>query len=79
MQQGRLWFPQDKPWVADVQKELLRFPAAAHDDIVDALAWAVTLAVGEAPPKPRKPQQLKSWKDRLTLTGQFGDGSHMAS
>jgi predicted phage terminase large subunit-like protein len=79
MQQGRLWFPQDKPWVADVQKELLRFPAAAHDDIVDALAWAVTLAVGEAPPKPRKPQQMKSWKDRLTLTGQFGDGSHMAS
>jgi phage terminase large subunit-like protein len=57
MQQGRLWFPKDASWLAEVQKELLRFPAAAHDDIVDALAWAVTLAVNEKPPKRRKPQR----------------------
>jgi predicted phage terminase large subunit-like protein len=79
MQQGRLWFPKDASWLPEVQKELLRFPAAAHDDIVDALAWAVTLAVGEAPPKGRQPRRLKSWKDKLTAVGAFGSGSHMSS
>jgi predicted phage terminase large subunit-like protein len=79
MQQGRLWFPKDAPWVAEVQKELLRFPAAAHDDIVDALAWAVTLAVNEKPPARRKPQKITSWKDKLRAAARAGDGSHMAA
>jgi predicted phage terminase large subunit-like protein len=41
---GRVFFPSDKPWVADLQRELLGFPNAAHDDQVDALAMACILA-----------------------------------
>jgi predicted phage terminase large subunit-like protein len=81
MQQGRVWFPSEAAWLPEVQKELLRFPAAAHDDIVDALAWCATLAVGSTPPKPRKGQKVESWKDKLrTLPGVMqAEGSHMTS
>jgi predicted phage terminase large subunit-like protein len=79
MQQGRLWMPKDAAWLPEVQKELLRFPAAAHDDIVDSLAWCVTLAVGEQPPKPAKPASFVSWKDKLNTLGRGGGGSHMAA
>lgn len=78
MQQHRVYFPANAPWLPLVLKELLRFPAGAHDDIVDAMAWAVTLAVGSSPPKGAKPPTMKSWKDKLKTLG--GDGAgHMAA
>lgn len=79
MQQGRLFFPAEAAWVPEVQKELLRFPAGAHDDIVDALAWCVTLAVGSTPPKPARPKRIESWKDRLNQLAGTGAGSHMSA
>ena len=78
MQQGRLFFPKEASWLVEVQKELLRFPAGAHDDIVDALAWCVTLATGSAPPKAPKAERIKSWKDRLN-TLDFTGTSHMTA
>jgi predicted phage terminase large subunit-like protein len=78
MQQGRVFFPKEASWLAEAQKELLRFPAAAHDDIVDALAWATTLAVGSTPPRVAAPKKLKSWKDKLMLTDRTGTG-HMSA
>ncbi|CAK0773663.1 Terminase large subunit gp17-like C-terminal domain-containing protein [uncultured Gammaproteobacteria bacterium] len=38
MAMGKVRFPQGEPWVEDAISELLRFPAGAHDDFVDALA-----------------------------------------
>lgn len=32
-----LYFSVDAPWRSDFESELLRFPAAVHDDQVDAL------------------------------------------
>ena len=78
MQQHRVYFPTDAAWVPVVKKELLRFPAGAHDDIVDALAWAVTLAVGSSPPKVREAKKLDSWKDKLTVLDRTGSG-HMSA
>jgi len=78
MQQGRVFFPTGAAWLPIVKKELLRFPAGAHDDIVDALAWATTLAVGSAPPKKAKPKHLKSWKDKLNELDRTGT-SHMTA
>ena len=36
--QGMLSLPEQAPWLADLEAELLRFPAAKHDDWVDCLA-----------------------------------------
>jgi predicted phage terminase large subunit-like protein len=44
MEAGRVWFPRAAPWLADVEAELLAFPTGAHDDVVDALAYAVHVA-----------------------------------
>jgi predicted phage terminase large subunit-like protein len=78
MQQGRVFFPAGAAWLPIVRKELLRFPAGAHDDIVDALAWATTLAVGSAPPKKAGPKPIKSWKDKLNELDRSGT-SHMTA
>jgi len=34
---GKLWFPRDALWKADVVGQALRFPAGKHDDAVDVL------------------------------------------
>lgn len=79
MQQGRVAFPANAPWLAQAQHELLRFPAGVHDDVVDALAWAAHLVLGhEAPRAPATPHTLPSWRDRLLGSLRLS-GSHMAS
>jgi predicted phage terminase large subunit-like protein len=65
MQQGRVYFPTNKPWMAEVTKELLRFPAGAHDDIVDALAWCTHLTLGRSPRRLPGKKKIPSWKDKL--------------
>lgn len=81
MQQGRVYFPKDATWSEIVHTELLRFPAGAHDDIVDAMAWAVNLCVGKSPRPLPKPKAPKSWKDKLGPFISEGDSgsSHMAA
>jgi predicted phage terminase large subunit-like protein len=81
MQQGRVYFPQNASWLNDVQTELLRFPAGAHDDVVDALAWAVNLCVGRSPKLMPKPKELPSWKDKINslIDLQGRGGGHMAA
>jgi predicted phage terminase large subunit-like protein len=41
---GRVKFPTRSPWVDEAISELLRFPVGAHDDIVDAIVWALLMA-----------------------------------
>src|SRR5262249_18005209 len=44
-EQGKFWLPRERtPWLADLERELLEFPYAAHDDQVDALAYAAQRA-----------------------------------
>ena len=78
MQQGRIIFPEEAAWRHQAEQELLRFPAGVHDDVVDALAWAVQLCMGKEPPRLTLPPQLKSWRDRL-VTGSADSGSHMSA
>ncbi len=78
MQQGRVVFPEAAPWLAQAQQELLRFPAGAHDDVVDALAWAMHLCLSQAAPQVAAPAPLPSWRDKLgTMLNHVG--SHMAA
>ena len=43
VESGRVYLPQNAPWLADFEREVLHFPNAAHDDQVDSLtqflAW----------------------------------------
>ena len=78
MQQGRVIFPEESAWRAQAEQELLRFPAGVHDDVVDALAWAVQLCMGKEPPQAYVPPPLKSWRDRLSESF-AGSGSHMSA
>lgn len=78
MQQGRVIFPEEAAWRAQAEQELLRFPAGVHDDVVDALAWAVQLCMGKEPPQAYVPPPLKSWRDRLSESF-AGSGSHMSA
>jgi predicted phage terminase large subunit-like protein len=40
MENGKIYFLQDAPWLLDLEKELLLFPNGAHDDQVDMLSYA---------------------------------------
>ena len=80
LQQGRVWFPVDAAWLPVVTQELLRFPAGAHDDVVDALAHAVNLCVNKTPKDSQiKQRTLPSWRDKIgEFMGRKG-GTHMAA
>ena len=78
MQQGRVVFPEGASWLPQAEQELLRFPAGAHDDVVDALAWAAQLCMGKEPPRLAAPPPLPSWRDKLNFLG-GGQGSHMTA
>lgn len=73
MQQGMISFNSQGEWFDALRTELLRFPAGAHDDIVDSLAWMAQLVVGREPPRKAKPKAQKSWRDkhRSGITGTY--------
>ena len=79
MQQGMVSFNSSAEWYDTCRAELLRFPAGAHDDMVDSLSWGVQLAIGHAPPKGQptfKQKPLPSWRSKLSMNGQ---GTHMSA
>lgn len=79
LQQRRVWLPTEAAWTNTVVTELLRFPAGAHDDIVDALAHAVNLCVARAPKPGRAQRRLKSWKDKIPGMLRGDGGGHMSA
>ncbi|MBS0453973.1 MAG: phage terminase large subunit [Proteobacteria bacterium] len=76
MQQGMVSFCDKAEWYDSLRTEMLRFPAASHDDQVDSLAWATQMAIGREPPRRPEVKKPKSWRDKL-----FGatGGSHMSA
>lgn len=77
MQQGMVSFSSSGGWVSSLRTEMLRFPAGAHDDQVDSLAWVAQMVVGREAPRLREAKAMKSWRDKLG-TG-AGSGSHMTA
>jgi predicted phage terminase large subunit-like protein len=58
MEAGDVWFLRGD-WVADLERELLAFPASEHDDQVDALAYAAAV-------RSRPKADLSGWSNTLT-------------
>lgn len=50
MEAGQVLLPEDAPWLDEFVTELTSFPAAAHDDQVDALVWAMVAGQSDAAP-----------------------------
>ena len=76
MQQGMVFFPSNQPWVEQTVFELMRFPGGVHDDIVDALSWAVRLAMKFPAPRQAKQMKIESWKDKLKAFTRGSDDKH---
>jgi predicted phage terminase large subunit-like protein len=61
---GRVWLPLRSWWRLDAEDELLKFPASANDDFVDAISWIglkvqQMFAVHRAPAPPA--ERETSW------------------
>ena len=41
MEGGQVYFKRNAKWIDDLQRELLQFPEAEHDDQVDALSYSI--------------------------------------
>jgi predicted phage terminase large subunit-like protein len=47
VESGRVFLPAEAPWLADLVDEMTSFPAAPHDDQVDAITQALNYLRGE--------------------------------
>lgn len=65
MEQGRIFFPRNAPWLGELEAELLEFPVGGHDDQVDVLAYAANqLALGTVRARHRKPTEFPTLAQR---------------
>lgn len=68
MRQGMVLWPMHAAWMKEAEAEILSFPHAKHDDVVDALAYAgIMLDQLRLPPAERRKRlaQKPSWRSRL--------------
>lgn len=81
MQAGKVYFDKEAHYFSVMQNELLHFPNAKHDDIVDSISWAVRLTLTRTPPREAKQPQHKSWRDKLKahMAGAHGGATHMSA
>ena len=69
MQQGMVSFNDQAEWYDAARAEMLRFPAGAHDDQVDSIAWMTQMAIGREPPQKPREKKPASWRDQLAVNG----------
>src|SRR3990167_1518615 len=63
---GRCYIPEYAPWCGDFLAEVCAFPNAAHDDTVDALAFACAIAekyIDSDATAPRSPEPARAYPD----------------
>lgn len=80
LEQRRLFFPADAPWYPVFEKEVLKFPNATHDDMVDVLAYGCQEGLSLVYFAPKKEYsagvagRLERLEDRMRRTR--GRGNH---
>jgi predicted phage terminase large subunit-like protein len=50
IESGRVYLPEAAPWLTDFMDEVSSFPAAPHDDVVDALSQGLNYLRGSCDP-----------------------------
>jgi len=67
MKQGKVFFPSNALWLPQMREEMLKFPLAQHDDMVDAIAYIGLLLQEMAPPPELKEADPydSGWRKRL--------------
>ncbi len=85
-QQGRIYLPENQPWVEEFIGRLLRFPNGTWDDDHDALAWLGRLALLHKAPvrieQRQKSLSERSWKekvDQYIRDGELGESGFMGA
>jgi len=56
---SQVWFPQDRPWLPILERELTEFPNGAHDDTVDALAYVAYESGRRSRQRPERTEEPK--------------------
>jgi predicted phage terminase large subunit-like protein len=73
MEQGKVFLPDDAPWVQDFLAELLKFPNGKNDDQVDVFAYIGLMLNDVSAPSKKSPPKKKGWIDRLKKNVGGGD------
>ena len=67
-EEHKVWHPRGVVWLDEWEAELLSFPFAAHDDQVDALAYAArqlpNISVGRSRQRERRPGEMAGVRTR---------------
>jgi predicted phage terminase large subunit-like protein len=71
MQNHRVWFPKNQPWVQKAKDEMLRFDAGVHDDFVDCFAWMVRMA--QKMPLVEKFNAREAWGNEKSVNEMLED------
>ena len=58
---GRVYLPESAPWLYDFIEELSSFPAAPHDDMVDACTQALNYLRETTRPMGSRPGGTPAW------------------
>lgn len=75
---GKVYFPHDAPWSADLQAELLMFPTGKHDDQVDALGMIgrmLDTMVGGRAPRVEDDRNKSKWNAAFARRQNEGENS----
>jgi predicted phage terminase large subunit-like protein len=68
MENSKFYFRKNASWLNDVETELLHFPRAAHDDIVDVVSMAADEAVSSAVPLSGDETDEEEASDSIQIT-----------
>ena len=79
LEQGKVFLPEDAPWVQDFLAELLKFPNGRNDDQIDVFAYCGLMLNDVSAPAKASPKPKKSWKDKLKKVKADGETSWMSA
>ena len=65
MENGKFYFRKNASWLNDLESELLLFPRAAHDDIVDNVSMAADEVVTPAIPLAGDPVPVEATSNSI--------------
>lgn len=67
MAMGKVFLPRGAPWLADFEKELLRFPNGKNDDQVDVLSLFGRILDSMLAPTAPKEKEEARWPTQMTI------------